>query len=78
MDYPKLCNWILLKKKADGSYDAKDYRYVLTTKEERIRLLRAGPHGVIELLICCVLVALQVVLPSLYLMYFLEVVECFI
>lgn len=53
-------------------------RYILTTKEERIRLLRAGPHGVIELLICCILVALQVVVPSLYLMYFLEVVECFI
>lgn len=53
-------------------------RYVLTTKEERIRLLRAGPHGVIELLICCIFVALQVVVPSLYLMYFLEVVECFI
>lgn len=52
-------------------------RYALTTKEERLRLLRAGPHGVIELLICCILVALQVVVPSLYLMYFMEVVECF-
>ena len=52
-------------------------RYALTAKEERLRLLRAGPHGVIELLICCILVALQVVVPSLYLMYFMEVVECF-
>lgn len=52
-------------------------RYALTTKEERLRLLRAGPHGVIELLICCILVTLQVVVPSLYLMYFMEVVECF-
>ena len=53
-------------------------KYTLITKEERMRLLRAGPHGVVEFLICCLLVALQVIVPSLYLMYFLEVVECFI
>lgn len=52
-------------------------RYTLKHKEERQRLLKAGPHGVVELFICCLLTALQIIIPSVYLMYILEVVECF-
>lgn len=53
-------------------------KYTLKTKDECLRLLKAGPHGVVELIICCLLVALQVIVPSLYLMYLLEVIECLI
>jgi len=52
-------------------------KYTLTHKEEWIRLLKAGPHGIVELLICCLLVVLQLVMPAIYLMYILELIECF-
>lgn len=53
-------------------------KHMLATKEERLRLLNAGPHGVVEFLICGILVALQGIRVSLYLLCVLELIECFL
>ncbi|MBE6995355.1 MAG: hypothetical protein E7429_01280 [Ruminococcaceae bacterium] len=53
-------------------------KYTLKTKEVRRRLWKAGPHGVVELLICCLFVVLQAMSVSIYIVCFLGVAECFI
>ena len=52
-------------------------KYTLKNRDERQKLLKAGPHGLAEMFICILIVALQGITPCIYFMFLLEVIECF-